>query len=114
MDTVDSDYFSNVRGDVGNPNDLPTVSKPVARTLPTDDMPPCVRQAVEYGATVDLQSRPFKVLDDCGCCYTVYMAGWYKLLPLGSRKIICGADGEPVDCDNEYGIIGSIEGRWNP
>jgi len=109
---IDTDYFSCVRGEIGDPNEIPTVTGP-SKILPTE-VPGIVRSAIKRGITVDFQPTPFKVPDDCGCCFTVYMAGWYEILPHNSRKILCAPDGSQHDAPNPNGIIGSVEGRWNP
>lgn len=111
---INSDYHSCIRGNVGDPNKLPTVTEP-ASALP-EEVPEIVRSAMDRGVTVDFQPTSFKVPDgcSCGCCFTIYAAGWYEILPHNSRRILCAPDGSRHNIDNRNGIIGSIEGRWNP
>ena len=79
-----------------------------------DDLPKLVKEAVARGAKVDFHPEEFKEVDSCGCCYTIYMPGWYELLPPDSRRFICDVNGNVVPGINVCGIIGSIEGIWNP
>lgn len=83
----------------------------------TPEMPDDVLKIAEIGATVEFYPKAFKEKDNCPCgeCYTVYMAGWYKILPHNSRFILCDVDGNPATGKdgNKFGIIDSEEGVYN-
>jgi len=81
------------------------------------DMPESVRKIAETGAEVEFCPEIFEVPDNCPCgeCTTIYMAGWYKILPHKSRLILCDVYGNPTTGKNgnKFGIIGSKEGVYN-
>lgn len=82
-----------------------------------DDMPESVQKIAKTGAEIEFCPEPFEERDNCPCgeCYTIYMAGWYKILPHNSRLILCDVNGNPASGKNgnKFGIIGSKEGVYN-